>query len=322
MMIDYSEFRDWIDTLYHHPEWREELRRLVLTEDILELPRAIQRIVEIQERTDRLMAKTYEELFESLRQLSEAQRQTEQSVKELLEMHRQTEQSLKELAEAQKRTDQRFEELAQGQKELAEAQRRTEQRVEELAEAQRRTEQRVEELAEAQRRTEQRVGELAQGQKELAEAQRGLGVSVGALQRVVGATVEEAAAGVAEVVLSRKGYRILQPAFSLALDGEIDVVLSLEDPTGRRLWAVVEAKARLSQRDIYAWSQRMHSRVWHQRLAEKGCSGPYLVYAYGIRTDLSAQQAAQKEGIGLLKSDREVLEPAALVESLATSGEG
>ncbi len=151
--------------------------------------------------------------------------------------------------------------------------------------------------------------------EELAEAQRGLGIAVGALQRVVGATVEEEAAGVVEVILRRKGYRILQPAFSLALDGEIDVVLPVEDPSGRKVWAVVEAKARLSQRDIHAWSQRMRSPAWHQQLTEKGCVGPYLVYAYGIRTDLSAQETAQKEGIGLLKSDGEILAPQALVEA-------
>lgn len=149
----------------------------------------------------------------------------------------------------------------------------------------------VEELAAAQQRTEQRVDELA-------EAQRRTGVAV-----------EEEVAGVVEVVLRRKGYCVLQPAFSLALDGEIDVVLLLEDPSGRQIWTVLEAKARLTGRDVHAWSQRMHEPSWHQRLAKKGCPGPYLVYAYGIRIDLSAQEAAQKEGIGLIKSDGEILAP-------------
>ncbi|BCX02154.1 MAG: hypothetical protein KatS3mg053_0092 [Candidatus Roseilinea sp.] len=244
-----EEFREWISALYEHPEWREELRRLVLTDEILTLPAIV-------------------------RELAEAQR---------------------ELAEAQRRTEQRVEELA-------EAQRRTEQRVEELAEAQRRTEQRVEELAEAQRRTEQRVDNL--------------GKAVGELQRAFGATVEEEAASVVEVVLRRKGYRALQPPYSVPLDGEIDVVLPVEDPAGQRMWAVVEAKARLSRRDVQAWSQRMRSEGWRRLLAEQGCPGPYLVYAYSIRVDLGARELAEAEGIGLLKSDGEVLAPRGIVEGV------
>ncbi|PWH18738.1 MAG: hypothetical protein DDG59_05415 [Anaerolineae bacterium] len=330
-MIDYSEFRQWIDALYRHPEWREELRRVVLTEEILELPKLVQETAEIVHETAAIV-----------RELVEAQKRTERRMEELAEAQKRADQrmdqlseAVQSLAEAQKRTEQRVDQLSEAVQSLAEAQKRTEQRVEELAEAQKRTEQRVDQLseavqslAEAQKRTEQRVEELAQAQQrteqrveELAEAQRGLGVAVGALQKAFGATVEEEAASVVEVVLRRKGYRILQPAFSLPLDGEIDVVLPLEDPSGRKVWAVVEAKARLSYRDVHAWSQRMHEPTWHQRLAEKGCAGPYLVYAYCIRMDLGAQEIAQKEGIGLLKSDGEVLAPAALIEPSATKPE-
>lgn len=138
-----------------------------------------------------------------------------------------------------------------------------------------------------------------------------LGRAVGDLQRVFGSTVEEEAASVVEVVLRRKGYRVLRPAYSLPIDGqgEIDVVLPLEDPQGRRVWAVVEAKARLSRRDVQAWAQRMASPEWRRQLAERGCDGPYLVYAYSIRFDLGAQEMAESLGIGLLKSDGEVLSP-------------
>ncbi len=146
-----------------------------------------------------------------------------------------------------------------------------------------------------------------------------LGTAVGELQRAFGATVEEEAASVVEVVLRRKGYRILHPPYSLALDGEIDVVLPVESPAGQKLWAVVEAKARLSRRDLLAWAQRMRSAEWHKQLAEKGCSGPYLVYAYSIRSDLGAQEVAEKEGIGLLKSDGEILPPGEPVEPMHTS---
>ena len=236
MTFTVEEFRNWINVLYDHPEWRAELRRLTLTDDILELPGIV--------------------------------------------------------------------------RELAESQR-------ELAAAQQRTEQRVEELAEAQRGSEQRLTSLEAAVEKLVTAQTRLGSAVGELQRAFGSTVEEEAASVLEVILRRKGYRILHPAYSLGLNGEIDVVLPAESPSGEAVWAVVEAKARLSQRDVLAWSQRMRSEDWRKQLAEKGVEGPYLVYVYSIRADLGAQEMAEKEGLGLLKSDGETLAPRDLIQPAA-----
>ncbi|MDW8352863.1 MAG: YraN family protein, partial [Anaerolineae bacterium] len=143
-----------------------------------------------------------------------------------------------------------------------------------------------------------------------------LGKAFGAFQRAFGSTVEEEAASVIEVVLRRKGYRVLQPAYALPIDseGEVDVVLPVVDPAGRQIWVVVEAKARLSRRDVQSWVQRMRSVEWRRQLAERGCAGPYLVYAYSIRMDLGAQELAEIEGIGLLKSDGELLAPRDLIE--------
>ena len=172
----------------------------------------------------------------------------------------------------------------------------------------------VRELADSHRELVEAHRELVESVRELSAAQTRLGSAVGELQRAFGATIEEEAASVVEVILRRKGYRILQPAYSLALNGEIDVVLPVEALSGEAVWAVVEAKARLGQRDVHAWSRRMRSEDWQRRLAEKGVKGPYLVYAYSIRADLGAQEIAGKEGIGLLKSDGETLSPRDLIQ--------
>jgi len=211
-------------------------------------------------------------------------------------------------------------ELAEAQRELAEAQRRTEQRVEGLAEAQRRTEQRVEELAEAQRRTEQRVEELAEAQRrteqrveELAEAQRALGRAFGQLQNSFGATVEDEAESVLQWVLENKGYQLLQAPFSLAVNGEVDVVMELQDAAGSHLWAVLEAKARLSRREVLGWAQQIRSSGWQQRLAANGVQGPYLVYIFGIRIDPGTVHAAENQGIGLVTGRGERVAPKGVV---------
>jgi len=141
-----------------------------------------------------------------------------------------------------------------------------------------------------------------------------LGQAFGRLTDVIGSSLEDEAAGVVVAVLERKGYRILRDPVPLALDGEIDVIFLAEDPQGRQVWIVIEAKARLGQREVRAWAQRMRSEGWQRRLVERGYVGEYLVYAYGIRIDEGARKSAEAEGIGLMKGSGEVVEPRARIE--------
>lgn len=98
----------FIQRLRRDPDFREEVRRLILTDELLALPA----------RVESLRAEMYEEF-------------------------RRVWEVIGQLVEAQRRTEARLESLAARVEELAEAQRRTEVRVEELAEAQKRTEAQV-----------------------------------------------------------------------------------------------------------------------------------------------------------------------------------
>jgi hypothetical protein len=106
--------------LEEHPEWRTELRRLVLTDELLTLP-------------------------ETVRELAEAQRRTEQRLEELAEAQRHTEQRIEELAQAQRRTEDRLQQLAE---EFAAFRIETERHFQALAEALEALIQRTEQLAE------------------------------------------------------------------------------------------------------------------------------------------------------------------------------
>lgn len=232
MAFTVMDFHDLVRLLYEHDDWRAEIRRVVLTDDILQLPTLV-------------------------RQLAEEQRA------------------------------------------LADAQRRSEERLERVEAA-------IERLAEAQRRTEERV-------QELSEAQKSLQKQFGQFQAIFGATVEDEAGGVLRSVLKEKGYRPLAEPFTLALDGEVDVVLPLVAPDGSTVWAVAEAKARLSYREVQAWAQRMKSSGWRRRLAARQVPGPFLVYAFGIRVDRSALEEAEQQGIGVLVGQGERLAPKGLI---------
>src|SRR5206468_5090821 len=52
MAFTVSEFRDLIQLLEQHPVWREELRRWVLTEELLVLPQTVHELVESQRHTE------------------------------------------------------------------------------------------------------------------------------------------------------------------------------------------------------------------------------------------------------------------------------
>jgi hypothetical protein len=47
-----EDFRDLIDLLAQHPEWRAELRRHVLSDDLLELPALVRQLAEAQTRAE------------------------------------------------------------------------------------------------------------------------------------------------------------------------------------------------------------------------------------------------------------------------------
>ncbi|HXG22099.1 MAG TPA: hypothetical protein VNN62_23840 [Methylomirabilota bacterium] len=151
MPFTVEEFRDLISILKERPEWREELRRFVLADELLSLPEQIARL---RRDTDQ----RFQELAVQIGQLVEAQRRTEERVGRL-------EETVTQLVEAQRRTEERVGRLEETVTQLAEAQRRTEERVGRLEET-------VTQLAEAQRRTEERVGRLEETVTRLAQAQK------------------------------------------------------------------------------------------------------------------------------------------------------
>lgn len=91
---DIKDFQDIVRLLEAHPEWRADLRRLILTDEILNLPAQVSRLVEqvtalttAQQQTDELLA-----------QLIAAQQRTEARLETLTA-------KVEQLAEAQARTD-------------------------------------------------------------------------------------------------------------------------------------------------------------------------------------------------------------------------
>jgi len=301
-----EEFHDLVRLLEQHPEWSVELRRLVLSQELLTLPELVKALAEAQRRTE-----------EQVRALAEAQGRTEEQVRALAEAQRRTEERLEELdrriaalAEAQRRTEERLEELERRVTALAEAQRRTEERLEALAEAQRRTEEQVRALAEAQRRTEERLEEL--------------GVAVSKLRQdvdsLLGSDLErryrERAAGYFQRLL-RRIKLVDHQALALQLDKAVDAgtitqeekeeILLLDAVVqGRRdrreAYLAVEVSLTVSAEDV----QRAASRA---ALLRKVTRRPVFGAVAGRQLDTVAAEEAAKRSVACLLNGRVVVAP-------------
>jgi hypothetical protein len=79
MSFDVSEYHDLLRLLEEHPEWKAELRSVLLSDDLLRLPEIVRELAEAQQRTEKaLLALTIR-----VEQLVETQERTAASVSEL-----------------------------------------------------------------------------------------------------------------------------------------------------------------------------------------------------------------------------------------------
>jgi len=182
MPFTVNDLQDLTRILIERPEWLSEVRRIVLTNELLAMPSLIQELAEIQQRAEVEQAE-FRKRVEA--ELAELRRYVDKRFAELVEAHQRAEVEQAEfrkrveaeLAELRRYVDMRFAELAEAQQrveaELAELRRYVDMRFAELAEAQQRVEA---ELAELRRYVDMRFAELA-------EAQQRIGIELAELRR-------------------------------------------------------------------------------------------------------------------------------------------
>ncbi|MCX7753781.1 MAG: hypothetical protein N2117_00865 [Anaerolineales bacterium] len=88
MAFQVTDYHDLMRLLYQHPEWQQELRQLLLTKDILELPVVVRELAEAQRRTE-----------QRVEELAQAQQRTEQRLEMLIESHQTLEQQVRRLTD-------------------------------------------------------------------------------------------------------------------------------------------------------------------------------------------------------------------------------
>jgi hypothetical protein len=111
MAFTVEEFRDLVRILEEHPEWRAELRRLVLTDEILTLPELVRALVEAQRHTEEQVAA----LVEAQRHTEERVTTLEERVAALIAAQQHTDAQVAALVDAQQHTDQQITALTEAQ---------------------------------------------------------------------------------------------------------------------------------------------------------------------------------------------------------------
>ena len=115
MAFTVQDFHDLVRLLQQHPEWQAELRRLVLSEELLTLPELAHKLLQAHEQA----AERLDRLEATVAELTRGQQA-------LLEAHRRAEERLDRLEAT-------VAELTRNQQALLEAHRRTEKRVDHLS---------------------------------------------------------------------------------------------------------------------------------------------------------------------------------------------
>lgn len=146
---------EFLELLRTDRTFREEVRRQLLTEDLLAIPGRLDHLTELVGRTLSLLSET----AGVVRDLAEAQRRTEERVGRL-------EGALERLAEAQRRTEEGLQRQGEQIQALIEAQRRTEKALQRQGEQ-------IQALIEAQQRTEGVLYRTEEELRELVNWQRG-----------------------------------------------------------------------------------------------------------------------------------------------------
>ena len=86
MAFTVEDYRDLVQLLSERPDWRSELRQLLLSDELLTLPEIVRGLAEAQQRTEERLSKienAIQNLTEQVKALTESQRQTDNTVSRL-----------------------------------------------------------------------------------------------------------------------------------------------------------------------------------------------------------------------------------------------
>jgi outer membrane murein-binding lipoprotein Lpp len=306
MPFELHDFQELVRSLQDHPEWREELRALLLTQELLTLPALAQQLTETVAR----LAEGQERLTASMDQLTARMDQLTARVDQLTQRMDQLTQRMDQLTEGQQRLTQRMDQLTQHVDQLTQRMDQLTQRMDQLTQRMDQLTETVSRLIEGQERLTERVDQLTESQQRLAEGQQRLEIQMG---EVRGWSLEQRYRTHAPAYFGRL-LRQVQPADIGRLAESLrerleeqelaevllaDLILTGRSPTPpgpSEIWVVLEVSATVDRSDV----ERAQRRAALLRQARY----PTVAVAGGREVTAGARQAAGEGGVALLLDGR------------------
>jgi len=327
MPFELRDFHDLVRLLRDYPEWREELRALLLTQELLTLPTTVaQLILRLDQLTETVarLVEGQEQLTEGQQRLTDAVAQLSARLDQLTDKVAQLTVRLDQLtdtvAELSARQHQLTDTVAhltvrldQLTETVAQLTVRLDQLTDTVAELSARQHQLTDTVAQLTVRLDQlteTVARLAEGQERLTEGQRHLEVQMGEMrgwfleQRYRTYAAAYFGRFLRQVQLAHIGR--LADALKERLEEEevaevllADLILTgrLARPAGPlAIWVVLEISATIDRRDV----ERAQRRAGLLRQARY----PAVGVAAGLESTAGARRAASEAGVALLLDGR------------------
>ncbi|MCM8747082.1 hypothetical protein NET03_11145 [Thermomicrobium sp. CFH 73360] len=283
-----EEFRQLLRLVEQDPELREELRRHVLTEELLRLPAVVR---DHGERLTRLEA-SVAELVQAVRELTDVVRgydirfaHVERELTELRhavqELAATTREHSARLARLEELSAQHAERLARLDALLA----RQNERLEQL-------ERDSQEFRAALTQLTEAVARLA---RKSAEHDRKLD----RFSLLLGAYLERDAAERLTRFFEAEGWHLRERPRSITVNGEFDVVAAFTRGN-ETVWILIESKARIYPRDVAAFAKKLQDIRVRARLAEHGIRGRVHPFMVGGNIERGVDETCRNLGVGLI----------------------
>jgi hypothetical protein len=128
----------------------------------------------------------------------------------------------------------------------------------------------------------------------------------------LGLEIEEEASETLLWVMEQKGWQLVEGPYTLAMNGEVDVVAVFANDQGQRITVLMEVKLRLNRRTVDAWANRVRSEGFLRRLQRHGLTPPYWIYLFGFRIDRTAAKRAEQRQVGVMTARGEMFPPVEL----------
>jgi archaellum component FlaC len=272
----------FLELLDRDPAFREEVRRKLLTDELLALPERVERLrLEIHKEFERV----WRAIQENNRQIAALTERMERVETQIATLAQQVQENSRQIAA------------------LTERMERVETQIATLAQQVQENSRQIAALTERMERVETQIAALT-------EEVRDLRRTVGRMEERWGLAHENMAEDLMPRFLASAGRRVRRSAM-VQFDGEADLVLEVEETDGRRVTWVVEVKGRVwGPRPFEQVLERIRDAAFRSWLQREGFPEPVIPAVFGLAIYAGAEAMAQKLGVGLYEARRgEVVAP-------------